>query len=315
VARGARALLVAVGDHELGDDPWPLDGLRAEHFTHFKSAFARNMIDPLGLPAAFNGVPTRPAPGLANLVSFAYRIENVLFVSVDLFDFRSASTPLDPVNGAVALRLGDRHLAWLSDLLAAAETDSTIDHVIVQGHAPVLDPARMRLTSGLMVRDRQDSGLWQVLRQHDTRHGGKVRLYLAGEVHMSTVVRDPSSDIVQIIHGRHPAIDSGMAIGAFDVFTVHPDRIEWTVVVETTGPHDLVFRYALGRGERALAISVDGEVVIPLLNFPRTGPWGDWSVWAELETTVELTAGVRTIRALSTGRNGPNTDHLRLVAR
>ena len=36
---------------------------------------------------------------------------------------------------------------------------------------------------------------------------------------------------------------------------VHPDRIEWTVVVETTGPHDLVFRYALGRGERALELT------------------------------------------------------------
>ena len=88
--------------------------------------------------------------------------------------------------------------------------------------------------------------------------------------------------------------------------------IEWTVYVPRTSEYEIVFRYALGRGARALEISVDGEVVDPSLNFTQSGPWKDWSVWTELGTTTRLSAGVHVVRATTTGRNGPNIDYLRL---
>lgn len=88
--------------------------------------------------------------------------------------------------------------------------------------------------------------------------------------------------------------------------------IEWTVYVPRTSDYEVVFRYALGRGDRALAISVDGEVVNPGLNFPQSGPWKDWTYWTELGTSTHLSAGVHVIRATTTGRNGPNIDYLRL---
>jgi hypothetical protein len=89
--------------------------------------------------------------------------------------------------------------------------------------------------------------------------------------------------------------------------------IQWTVSAPAAASYELLFRYALGRSDRALAISVDGAVAIPKLNFAKTGVTGDWSVWADLGVTRQLPAGTHVIRAASTGRNGPNMDHLRLV--
>ena len=57
---GMGTVLGAVGDHEIGDDDWPVGSEKAQHVQTMKRAFGRNMVDVLGLPNQFNGSNTRP---------------------------------------------------------------------------------------------------------------------------------------------------------------------------------------------------------------------------------------------------------------
>ncbi|MBX3356714.1 MAG: PQQ-dependent sugar dehydrogenase [Phycisphaeraceae bacterium] len=90
------------------------------------------------------------------------------------------------------------------------------------------------------------------------------------------------------------------------------DFIEWKATIPATGPFTLHFRYALGAaGNRPLRVTVDGVEVAAALDFPSTGSWtrNEWST-----LTVNLTAGVRRIRATAIGQSGPNIDALAVTA-
>ncbi len=228
-SHGITTLIGALGDHEIGDNPWPPGSEKSLHVQNMKEAFGRNMVAPLGLPERINGARTRPIGTAFENSSFAFQLRNVLFVSVDAFHQADPAANSNALEGSVTFEVTGQHLQWLSDILTAADADATIDHVIVQGHVPVLDPVRIQLSSGLMMIDREDSAFWQVLRDHDHSNGGKVRMYFAGEVHVPTVVVDPGGDIVQLVHGNPPTGFSapGYAPGSnYVLFTVHPQRIE-----------------------------------------------------------------------------------------
>jgi len=226
---GISLVLAAPGDHEFGDDPWPPGSSEAKFVPARRRAFARHFVDVLGLPPLYRGVPSRPGDG-TDFASYAYRLNNVLLVSVDEFRQQGASTVIHPIGKTVSFDVGGTHLGWLAGVLTAADSDPAVDHVVVQGHMPVLDPIRMQTTSGAMLVDREHSALWQLLRQHDHRHGGKVRLYLGGEVHAATVVLDAGSDVVQVVHGDPPRMlgerVGGARPGQYAVFTIHPERID-----------------------------------------------------------------------------------------
>jgi hypothetical protein len=87
------------------------------------------------------------------------------------------------------------------------------------------------------------------------------------------------------------------------------DYIEWTVNNPVAGSHGLTFRYQMGGTPRSLGISVNGSLVVPALTFNGTGAPG---VWVDRATVVTLPAGTVTIRAATTGTNGPNVDSLRI---
>jgi hypothetical protein len=87
------------------------------------------------------------------------------------------------------------------------------------------------------------------------------------------------------------------------------DYIEWTVNNPIAGSHGLTFRYQMGGTPRSLGISVNGSLVVPALTFNGTGAPG---VWVDRATVVTLPAGTVTIRAATTGTNGPNIDSLRI---
>ena len=157
---GIPLVIAAPGDHELGDDPWPTSHQNSLYVETMKRAFVRELIDVLEPPEPFPGIPAKPPPTDGYFASFAYRLRNVLFVSVDEFDPLAPGEPAHPWTGTLRLRVDGAHLEWLAELLTAADADPTIDHVIVQGHAPVIDPVRMQISSGLMLRGRQDSPLW-----------------------------------------------------------------------------------------------------------------------------------------------------------
>ena len=61
----------------------------------------------------------RPTDGY--FASFAYRLRNVLFVSIDEFDELAAGESVDPWTGTLRLRVDGEHLQWLAEVLAAAD--------------------------------------------------------------------------------------------------------------------------------------------------------------------------------------------------
>lgn len=158
---------VAVGDHELGDDPWPKEKL--ELVPHFEQAFVRHL--------------QMPDNGPENKKGLAYYVlhKNVLVVTVETFEIQD-----DKLHTAV---LGEQ-LRWLRGVLAE---HADADYIIVQGHVPVFGPVRYRSSSKLMIEGGRQSQFWEVLKQ------GGVDLYLCGEHHAVTV--SESDGIWQIVHG------------------------------------------------------------------------------------------------------------------
>ncbi|MBB4689433.1 CBM35 domain-containing protein [Amycolatopsis jiangsuensis] len=95
------------------------------------------------------------------------------------------------------------------------------------------------------------------------------------------------------------------------------DSVEWTVDVPKDGTYTLQFRFAnstaAGRptgDDRPMAVSVDGGTAS---NEPFM-PTADWDSWEVQPVVVSLTAGKHTVRAASTGHDGPNLDNLGVSA-
>ncbi|WP_299056356.1 metallophosphoesterase [uncultured Nocardioides sp.] len=181
---------VAVGDHELGDNPWngkPTADFKRRSLDLFKREFARYALRP-------NRYTMRP-PGPAHNTAYAkYLHDNLLLVTVDVF--KRTGTNVIP-------ELDSQQLAWLNRLLGRAK--SKVDWIVVQGHTPVAQPVRKDSTSGLTYRGGTSSAFWQTM----ARHG--VDVYLNGEVHDITVLR--RNGITQISHGGRLADQSGRGVG------------------------------------------------------------------------------------------------------
>jgi hypothetical protein len=230
---GLGTVIGAVGDHELGDDPWPVGDEKSVYLGAMRSAFGREIVAALPIAASLRGIPTRPEGTPFAATSYAYQHRNVLFVSVDVFRQAGAATELHPIHGTVVPSVEGAHLAWLDSILSAADSEPSIDHVIVQVHAPVLSPVRMQTSSGIMLEGRKLSGFWDALRRHDHARGGKVRLLFAGEVHAATATRSRDSDVVQLVHGNPPRAPDSSAIpaqGQYLLVKVLPKRIDARLV-------------------------------------------------------------------------------------
>jgi hypothetical protein len=176
----------ALGDHEIGDNPWrrPGDswiGYKRRHVPEFKRLFARHL---LRRPTGERRFPDRPKRGQARDTAYAVQLDrNVLLVTIDPFTVRGDD---------VRTTLDRAQLNWLRGVLRRARQDA-VPWVIVQGHTPITGPVRHRNSSRLSYQGGRDSALWQTMVQ------GGVDLYLCGEVHDQTVsARD---GIVQVAHG------------------------------------------------------------------------------------------------------------------
>ena len=189
--------------------------------------FGRYIVEPLGLQETWNGISTM-APEISKISeydegSYIKQVNNVLFLTVDVFRIDDLDKMLHLSHGAVTADISgsiddiSTHLGWIEAILAAADQDPSVDHVIVQGHTPVLAGVRKTYSSGMMMDARQDSPFWQVLRAHSQNNGGKVRFYFAGEVHAPTATIDSETDIVQLVHGNPPLGGGGSNYIVFDV--------------------------------------------------------------------------------------------------
>jgi len=194
---GYSRLLMAVGDHELGDNPWPPGMAVSKCQPQFREAFAgvfnvkpdgeRFIYDkPVGKAAS------RPLGTKYESTSYAYQHKNVLFVTVDVFHQEDPDLAIGR-QGSVTGKVTGKHLAWLDHVLSEARKEASIKHIFVQAHLPVLQPVRRVNSSGMLMDDEMESDFWKTLRKH------KVDIYFAGEVHSNTVTKDPKSDLVQVV--------------------------------------------------------------------------------------------------------------------
>jgi hypothetical protein len=160
----------AIGDHELGDNPWP--DWKTVLVPEYKEQFRRYLKMPQNGPAHMLGT------------AFWWRHREVLFVAVDVFEKAQGK------QGGITAQVTGEQLAWLEQVLTE---NADAQHVIVMGHTPVLGPVRAWSSSRLMLKDGRESPFWQTLKRHN------VDLYLCGEVHAITCIE--RDGIMQIAHG------------------------------------------------------------------------------------------------------------------
>jgi len=160
----------AVGDHELGDNPWK--GRRLQHVPYYEQAFVKYLQMPTNGPDHMKGL--------------AYWVlhRGTLIVSVDVFE----KEHMGAGNGTATVT--GEQLAWL-DRVLAEHRDA--DHKIVMGHTPVLTPVRAEHSSRLTLQGGRDSDFWKTLSRHH------VDLYLCGEVHAITCTL--ADGVWQVAHG------------------------------------------------------------------------------------------------------------------
>jgi hypothetical protein len=161
----------ALGDHEIGDNPWR--GNTADLVPHYKEAFRRHLKMPLNGPDHMKGT------------AFYWLHKNVLFVSVDVFEKAKSS------QGEIAAGVTGKQLEWFEKVVS--EHRAKVDHIVVMGHTPILRPVRTFSSSGMLTVKSRGSAFWQTMVKYD------VDLYLCGEVHAVTCIE--KDGIQQVAHG------------------------------------------------------------------------------------------------------------------
>ncbi|WP_018617378.1 T9SS type A sorting domain-containing protein [Segetibacter koreensis] len=96
--------------------------------------------------------------------------------------------------------------------------------------------------------------------------------------------------------------------GFVDYQQPYDDFIEWSVNRSEAGSVLLQFRYSNGReNDRPLKLEVNGVDVGTNISFLSTNSWTDWRI---AEATVNLNAGMNTIKLTAVGSSGPNIDYV-----
>jgi hypothetical protein len=191
----------AVGDHDLGDDPWATP-LRRALVPAFRAEWAR-WFTRAGRRFRYALHPPRGTQHAASAYAFAR--PPVLFVTVDVFHRRR--------DGSVRVEVVGRQLRWLRRVLRDANHDPAIQFIVVQGHVPALPVSRGFHSSELSVGGGASSAFWRTLA------AAHVDLYLAGEFHRFADAR--VRGVEQIVHG------SILGAAAYNYLRVDvfPDRL------------------------------------------------------------------------------------------
>lgn len=196
---------VAVGDHEIGDNPWRVGQFKHDAMGTFKRTVARTLIG--------DRYPRSHRPTGTSFGGTSYWTKlgpDVMLVSVDVFRRRSSNVG---AAGGVETDLQGAHLRWFRRTLAYGRRH--FPWVVVQGHTPGLGPVRTAGSSSLSLEGGSRSRMWRAM----TAAG--VDLYLAGEVHQVTAIARPGQP-VQVSHGGLFAF-GGTRYVRIDVFD---DRLE-----------------------------------------------------------------------------------------
>jgi hypothetical protein len=157
----------AIGDHELGDDPWPKE--KRTLIPHFEKAYTDNLKMPLNGPEHKKGL------------SYFVREGDLLLITVETFEV---------VNDSMRIQVAGKQLEWVEKTLAEHQ-DAKFK--IVQGHVGLWGTLNARSSSQLMLEKGRESAFYKTL----VKYG--VDAYFAGEFHDVTVLEDQG--IWQIVHG------------------------------------------------------------------------------------------------------------------
>ena len=157
----------AVGDHELGDDPWPQD--KVSLVPYFEKTYSDIM--------------QMPSNGPENKKGRAYyaRHGDLLLVTVETFEI---------INDSMYTDVTGEQLHWFRNVL---EENKDVKFKVVQGHIPVWGEINYRSSSRLMLNNGKNSEFYKAMINND------VDLYLCGEFHDVTVLE--SDGLWQIVHG------------------------------------------------------------------------------------------------------------------
>lgn len=191
-------ILLAMGDHELGGNPWK-PGPKLEGLSVFRNTLSEVLNEEDGIfihVKPIGKAPSRPIGTDFARTSYAYIHKNVLFVTVDAFKYVGENF-YDRENnaggeGKVTCTVTGDHLAWFEFVLSEARKDESIHHIFVQAHVPIMQPVRKMSCSGQFFDHGTDSDFWKVMQQYD------VSVYFNGEVHANTVLKDPGSNLIQV---------------------------------------------------------------------------------------------------------------------
>jgi hypothetical protein len=183
----------ALGDHEIGDNPWR--GRRTELVPYYKKAFREHLQMPLNGPEHMKGT------------AFYWVHKNALFVAVDVFEKGKSS------QGDIAAGVTGKQLEWFEAVLGKYRAQ--VDHIVVMGHTPVLRPVRTFSSSGMLTEKGRDSDFWQTMAKYN------VDLYICGEVHAVTCTQ--KNGIQQVAHG---GLLGRTTKPNYMLVTVHADRLE-----------------------------------------------------------------------------------------
>jgi hypothetical protein len=152
----------------------------------------------------------------------------------------------------------------LDHVLSEARKDSSIKHIFVQAHLPVLQPVRRVNSSGMLMDDEMESDFWKTLRKH------KVDIYFAGEVHSNTVTKDPKSDLVQVV-------TRAKFLNNFVTVDISDDEIDITLYNQVApkpsdGKYDVYGKFVIDKSSGKKVFKDEGELAFldrdaPMLHF------------------------------------------------
>ncbi|WP_428834192.1 PQQ-dependent sugar dehydrogenase [Lentzea roselyniae] len=111
-----------------------------------------------------------------------------------------------------------------------------------------------------------------------------------------------------VVESNHAGF-SGTGFVNFD--NVAGSSVEFSVTASKAGEAKLTFRYANGTTDnRPVDVNVNGGLAVDERAFAGTGAW---TTWTSVTNTVQLNAGVNTIRLTATGgTGGPNLDYVEI---
>ncbi|MEM9149724.1 MAG: carbohydrate-binding protein [Cyanobacteria bacterium P01_F01_bin.3] len=96
--------------------------------------------------------------------------------------------------------------------------------------------------------------------------------------------------------------------GFVDFINPSGDFVEWNINSQSAGSRIIDFRYALGTSPRTMALEINGNRVSEINSTSTRDSRTGWSNWTNQSITVNLAAGINTIRLVAIGESGPNID-------